>query len=69
MNLKCFCWDYKHWGGVPAAWEGGNRGHRKEAKDCWLGGGAVRGHRGWRRDNVGLNRPPCRGPFLTHACL
>lgn len=23
MNLKCFCWDYKHLGGVPVVWEGG----------------------------------------------
>lgn len=23
VNLKCFCWDYKHWGGVPVVWEGG----------------------------------------------
>lgn len=40
-----------------------------EAKDCWLGGGAVRGDRGWGKDNVGLNRPACRGLFLIYTGL
>lgn len=68
MNLKCLL-GLQTQGRGPCGVGGGNHGHRKEAKDCWLGGGAVRGHREERRDNVGLNRPPCHGLFLTHACL
>lgn len=41
----------------------------KRPRSVSLVGGAVRGKSGQRRDNVGLNRPPCHGLFLTHVCL
>ena len=70
MNLKCFCRDYKHWGVVPVAWEGGTGATEKGAEGRRLGGGARSGAvSAGEGDNAGSNGPRCRGPFSSRMLV
>lgn len=68
VNLKCFCWDYKHWGGDPAVWEGGTMDTERRRRPVGSVGGAVRDRRGGAREQCGLKQASMLRSF-SYACL